>query len=201
MSGKKIKVGIAEDQTMFRHGLLQLLNGLKGIEVVIEAENGQDFMDKIPNSGVEIALLDYKMPVLNGPQTARLITELYKEVKILFLSMYEDEEFIIQAMDNGANGYITKDEDIDEIEKAIHSIKSTGYYMNDNTSRLLVANLLNQGKMKPEFLHTMLNQIGDCPLSLCERPCRLPWPELYGSLRLFYRDLPKRFQLLHRAVR
>ncbi|MEX1002176.1 MAG: response regulator transcription factor [Crocinitomicaceae bacterium] len=151
MSKSVIKIGLAEDQTMFRKGLVSLLNGLEDVEVVVQAENGKELLKKLKNNKVDIALLDYKMPVLNGAKTAQMIAKKYPEIKILFLSMYDEEEFIIQAIENGANGYITKDEDIDEIERALHSLVNTGYYMNDGTSKLLIGNLLSNGKLLPKF--------------------------------------------------
>jgi DNA-binding NarL/FixJ family response regulator len=151
MQNKTVQIGIAEDQTLFRQGLVGILNGLDNVKVVLEAENGQDFMDKMKKSKVDIAFLDYKMPILNGAKTAKMISELYPKVKILFISMYNEEEFIISAIENGANGYITKDESVDEIELAIESLMSTGYYMNDGTSKLLLGNLLSNGTLSPKF--------------------------------------------------
>lgn len=151
MNEAGVKIGIAEDQTMFRHGMIQLLNGLDNVEVVMDAENGKEFLSKMKDTPIDIAFLDYKMPIMNGIKTAKIISAKYPKVKILFISMYDEEEFIISAIESGANGYITKDEDIDEIELAIESLMSTGYYMNDGTSRLLVGNLLGNGKLSPTF--------------------------------------------------
>lgn len=151
MKKEKVKIGIAEDQTLFRQGLIQILNEFENVEVVVEAENGQEFLDKIEDQSVDIAFLDYKMPVLNGAKTAQEITKHFPKTKILFISMYNEEEFIVSAIESGANGYITKDQEVDEIELAIESIMSTGYYMNDGTSKLLIGNLLSNGNLSPTF--------------------------------------------------
>ena len=151
MIKEKVSIGIAEDQTLFRQGLIQILNDFENVQVMVEAENGQEFLDKIEKVPVDIAFLDYKMPVLNGAKTAQEITKRFPNMKILFISMYNEEEFIVSAIENGANGYITKDQDVDEIELAIESIMSTGYYMNDGTSKLLIGNLLSNGKLSPTF--------------------------------------------------
>ena len=151
MSERIIRLGIAEDQTMFRHGLVKLLSTLQGVKVVLEAENGKDFLEQLKPDMIDVALLDYKMPKMNGPSTAKRLASKFPDVRILFLSMYDEEEFIIQAIDNGANGYITKDEDISEIENALHSLVETGYYMNNGTSKLLIGNLLHNGKLTPDL--------------------------------------------------
>jgi DNA-binding NarL/FixJ family response regulator len=154
MRNDSVKIGIAEDQTMFRMGLVKLLNELDNVEVVFDTDNGQNFINQLEFNDIDIAFLDYKMPILNGIKTSKLISEKFPRVKILFISMYNDEEFIISAIENGANGYITKDEDIDEIEVAIKRLVSTGYYMNDSTSKLLIGNLLNNGQLSPSFNKT-----------------------------------------------
>ncbi|MEO9531585.1 MAG: response regulator transcription factor [Crocinitomicaceae bacterium] len=154
MSENSIKIGIAEDQTLFRQGLVQILNSLDNVKVVVEAENGKELVTKMQKTKIDIAFLDYKMPIQNGPETAKIISKKYPRTKILFISMYNEEEFIISAIESGANGYITKDEDVDEIELAIQSLMSTGYYMNDGTSRLLLGNLLSNGKLEPNFKET-----------------------------------------------
>ncbi|MFT4601889.1 MAG: DNA-binding NarL/FixJ family response regulator [Arenicella sp.] len=151
MPNKVVQIGIAEDQTLFRQGLIQILNGLDNIEVVLEAVNGQEFLDRLKKQKIDIAFLDYKMPILNGAKTAKLISKKYPNIKILFISMYNEEEFIVSAIENGANGYITKDESVDEIELAIESLMSIGYYMNDRTSKLLLGSLLSNASLSPKF--------------------------------------------------
>lgn len=169
MAKQTVKIGIAEDQTLFRQGLIQILNEFENVEVIVEAENGQEFLDKIESSPVDIAFLDYKMPVLNGARTASQISKRFPETKILFISMYNEEEFIVSAIENGANGYITKDQDVDEIELAIDSIMSTGYYMNDGTSKLLIGNLLSNGKLSPTFKSD--NKLSDLELTIIKLIC------------------------------
>ncbi len=169
MAKQTVKIGIAEDQTLFRQGLIQILNEFENVEVIVEAENGQEFLDKIESCPVDIAFLDYKMPVLNGARTASQISKRFPETKILFISMYNEEEFIVSAIENGANGYITKDQDVDEIELAIDSIMSTGYYMNDGTSKLLIGNLLSNGKLSPTFKSD--NKLSDLELTIIKLIC------------------------------
>jgi DNA-binding NarL/FixJ family response regulator len=146
-----IRVGIAEDQTIFREGLMRLVDSFENINVVLDAENGKILIDKLEESSLDVVLLDYRMPELNGLETAIYLKENFPEIRIIILSMYDDEEFIINTIENGAHGYLTKNDDPEEIEKAILSTMSTGYYINDRTSKLLIKNLLNNGKVKPEF--------------------------------------------------
>lgn len=145
------RVGVAEDQTLFRKGLIGMLNNLPDVRVTIEAGDGQELIDKMVDTEVHLVFLDYRMPNMNGIDAARIIRERYPEVGILMLSMYDDEEFIINAIENGCGGYLTKEDEPAEIERAMISVLNTGYYLNDRTSKILVKSLMNDGKITPRF--------------------------------------------------
>lgn len=148
---KAIKIGVAEDQTLFRKGLINMLNSLPNVEVVLEAVDGQDMLDQINNIEVHLVFLDYRMPNMNGIDAARAIRQRFPDVGILILSMYDDEELIVNAIENGAGGYLTKDDEPGEMERAIISVLNTGYYLNDRTSKILVRSLMHDGKITPRF--------------------------------------------------
>jgi len=146
-----IRVGIAEDQKIFRQGLENLLNSFSGIKVVCTAENGLELVEQLETAHPDVVLVDYRMPVLNGLETVRKIRETNEGLRILILSMYDDPEFVETTLESGANGYLSKDDDPEEIEKAILSTVETGYYLNDKTSKILITKLMHQGKMSPKF--------------------------------------------------
>lgn len=148
----KIKLAVADDQVIFRTGLVNLLNEIDNVVVVLEANNGKELLRGLRKKKPQIAILDYRMPELNGEETAKKIQEKYPELRILMLSMYDDEEFILGTIRNGANGYLTKDDEPEEIKRAIESIVNTGYYVNDRISKVLVRNMMDEGILKPKFL-------------------------------------------------
>lgn len=148
---EEIKIGLAEDQTLFRDGLVKILNSFDKVSVEFFAADGKEFIEKLENHEIDIAFLDYKMPELNGPQTAEMIRLNFPKIKILFISMFDSEEFVVNAIESGAHGYITKDQDVEEIELAIDSLVNTGYYMNDKLSRMLIGNLVSSNVVKPKF--------------------------------------------------
>lgn len=147
----EIKVALAEDQSIFRQGLVNLIGGFDRVKVLFAAENGQELLDKMSQQRPDLVLLDYRMPVLNGLETAKLIREQFDGVRVLILSMYDDQEFVETAMENGAHGYLSKDDEPEEIQQAIYSTMETGYYLNDRTSKMLIGRLINKGTMKPYF--------------------------------------------------
>ena len=148
---QKIKVGIAEDQVIFRQGLENLLNSFEGVEVVCSVDNGKLLLDQLPETEMDLVFLDYRMPIMGGLETVRKIRRTNKDLKVLILSMYDDHAFVEQTIESGANGYLTKDDEPGEIEKAILSAMETGYYLNDRTSKILISKLIVTGKMKPQI--------------------------------------------------
>lgn len=149
-----IKIAIAEDQSIFRNGLAKLLNDIEGFEVVMAVENGQLLVDALETTPVDLALIDFRMPVKNGIEATKEIREKFPEVKVLLLSMYDDVEFVELAIENGANGYLSKDDDAEEIQLAIRSAVETGYYLNDRTSKMFIAKMVHSGKILPVFQAT-----------------------------------------------
>lgn len=146
-----IKVAIAEDQDLFRHGLVNLLNSFPRVEVMLAVENGQVLLESLENNRPDVVILDYRMPVMGGLITAINIRKRFPKTRILILSMYDDEEFIIKSIDNGAHGYLSKDDHPDQIRDAIYSVMDTGYYLNDRTSKYLIKKLMQEGKVIPKF--------------------------------------------------
>lgn len=147
----KIRIGIAEDQSIFRNGLVKLLNDITGFEVVLAVENGQLLIDALKTTPVDLALIDFRMPVKNGIEATKEIRASHPDIKVLLLSMYDDVEFVELAIENGANGYLSKDDDAEEIQLAIRSAVETGYYLNDRTSKMFIAKMVHAGKIQPAF--------------------------------------------------
>lgn len=147
---KKITVGVSEDHTIYRNGLVAMLKN-KNYSVIITAENGKELLEKCTVKVPDIVILDYLTPELNGIQTTVLIKKLYPKTKILILSMFDSNEFIVKAIESGANGYLVKDDDPGEIILAIQSVMSIGYYLNDRTSKILINQLIRSGDIKPKF--------------------------------------------------
>lgn len=150
-SRKSIKIAVAEDQSIFRNGLVKLLHDSMGFDVVVSVENGELLLEELAKQHVDVALIDFRMPKMNGIEATKVIRETLPEMKVLLLSMYDAVEFVEMAIENGANGYLSKDDDASEIEKAILSVYETGYYLNDRTSKMFIAKMMHVGKVKPKF--------------------------------------------------
>lgn len=129
MISEKHKVILVDDHNLFRRGISELINGFLNFEVIAGFENGKVFSTNIKNQTLpDIAIVDINMPEMDGYETCRWIKEHYPDIKVLALSMYDDERAIIQMMKSGAKGYILKDADPKELENALEEIMLKGYY-------------------------------------------------------------------------
>jgi two-component system response regulator NreC len=146
-----INIGIAEDQAIFRKGLVLLLNGFDNMTVQFEASNGQELLEKMAKSCPDVVILDFKMHYLNGLETCRIIRKLYPDVKVIILSIYDEHEFVETAIQNGANAYLAKDDEIEDLQNAISSVLTNNFYFNERVSKVFINQLMNKGYINPKF--------------------------------------------------
>ncbi|TDO23878.1 response regulator transcription factor [Pedobacter duraquae] len=142
---EKIKVAIVDDHALFRKGLVYLIQELQQIEVVFEAENGE-VMKKYIENGLypEVVLMDIKMPVLDGYQSSRWLRDNHPAIKVLALSMYEDDRAVINMIKSGAGGYVLKSSGPRELLLAINIIHDKGVFLNENMSGKLFRNAVRE---------------------------------------------------------
>jgi len=146
-----IKLALVDDHNLFRQGIKLLLQSMPDVELVIEASNGQEFMDALGEVPPDVLLLDLDMPVMNGIDTAKEIRKRGLETGIIILTMYDDEQMIAHLMELGANGYLLKDTSEEELNKAIHSVHETKFYFNDFVSKALLTGVRNKRKAEPKI--------------------------------------------------
>jgi DNA-binding NarL/FixJ family response regulator len=132
------QIALADDHTLLRKGLASLVENF-GYTVVAEADNGQELMDKITGGVLpELVLMDINMPEKDGYETTLWLKENHPDIKVLALSMYDDETAIIRMLKSGAKGYILKDSEPGELRTAIESILNRGFYYSEMvTGRLM----------------------------------------------------------------
>jgi DNA-binding NarL/FixJ family response regulator len=148
---KKIKITIADDYKIFREGLKISLAADSDFEFLHEADNGEDLISNIEKDRPDVILMDLKMPIMDGMEATQIIRKKYNDIKILVVSMYEEDKFIIHLMEIGANCYLLKNSEPDEIRKAIHAVTENGYYFNDLVNKALLKKLVIKNNIKPSF--------------------------------------------------
>jgi DNA-binding NarL/FixJ family response regulator len=126
---KKISVYIVDDHSLFREGLKLLLSTLNYIDTIYEAENGQQFIDGLKKNPVDIVLLDIEMPVMDGIKAARLAKEIAPGIRLIALSMYSDKNYYLSMIEAGACGFLLKNSNFQEVEKAIIDVYNDKSYI------------------------------------------------------------------------
>lgn len=148
---KKISIAIADDYKIFREGIKKCIASDKNLQVTLEADNGEDLINSFKNNQPDIVIMDLKMPIMDGMEATQIIHKQFPQVKVLVVTMYEDDKFIIHLMEIGANGYLLKNSEPDEIRKAIYAVYENGYYFNDLVNKALLKKLVLKTNMKPSF--------------------------------------------------
>lgn len=146
-----IRIAIADDHKLFRRGVILSLRPYTQLEFVLEAENGQELLEKLGDSGAQVVLMDLRMPGMDGIETTKAVAERFPNIKVLILTMYEDERFVYHLMENGANGYLLKNAEPQEIRKAIQEVMSKGYYLNQFVNRILLKKSHARTKVTPDL--------------------------------------------------
>ncbi|HNR15968.1 MAG TPA: response regulator transcription factor [Chitinophagaceae bacterium] len=147
----KIKIAIADDYKIFREGLKVGLSADDGLQVLLEADNGEDLLKALETEQPDVIIMDLKMPIMDGMEATKVVRKKYPSVKVLVVSMYEDDKFIIHLMENGANGYLLKNAEPDEIRRSIYAVHENGYYFNDLVNKALLKKLVLKNNLKPSF--------------------------------------------------
>jgi len=146
----KIKLAIVDDHKLFRDGLAELINGFSEYKVIIEADNGVDFITQLNVKGIpDIILLDINMKEMDGFETAEWVKQHHPEIKILVLSMYENENALIRMLKSGVRGYVLKDIRKKELEQALSSLVAKGYYYTEMITGKLIHVINTMGEASP----------------------------------------------------
>ncbi len=146
-----IKIAIADDHKIFRKGVVHSMRAYKNIKFVMEAENGEDLLAKISEAAPDIVLCDLRMPVKDGIDATKQITKDFPKIRVIILTMYEDERFVGHLMDCGAAGYLLKSTEPAEIKKAIMEVMSTGFYLNSFVNKVLIKKNYSKQKFNPSL--------------------------------------------------
>lgn len=161
-----INVVLADDHVLVRDGIKALLEDQQGIKVIDEASNGKEAIEVIIKNKPHILIVDIRMPELNGIEVVRIINSnnKYKDIRTLVLSMHDSEEYVIQAIQAGADGYLLKGASKDEFLKALHTVAAGGKYFTGDVSSIIMSNFVN-GAIKS----TPKKEVVEDPFNLTKR--------------------------------
>jgi DNA-binding NarL/FixJ family response regulator len=154
-----IRVLIADDQALFRRGLFVVLGTEEFVEVVAEAENGEEAVARAAELAPDVVLMDVRMPRINGIEAARQIRDLLPSTKILMLTVSDEEDDLYEAIKAGANGYLLKEISVEEVAEAIRAV------------------IQGQSLISPSMASKLLNEFNSLAKQAAERE-QFPTPVL-----------------------
>jgi DNA-binding NarL/FixJ family response regulator len=139
----KKTIAIVDDHTLIAQALKGIISNFKNFEVVFECENGKELIQKIKtlNDYPDIVMLDISMPEMNGFETALWLNENHPEIRIMALSMQNDEQSVIKMIRNGAKSYLLKNTHPRDLEIALNKLVEEGYYYPEWASKIIFANI------------------------------------------------------------
>ncbi|WP_040005644.1 response regulator transcription factor [Fibrisoma limi] len=137
---------LVDDHSIVRDGIRLLLEQAEGLEIVDEANDGEEALEKLKVQRPDVVLMDISLPGMSGIQTTQVISRLYKGVRVLMLSMHNNEDYILRSVEAGAYGYILKDSSSDEMVKAIRTIASGEKYYSSPVATIILNGYMQQLK-------------------------------------------------------
>ena len=138
---KNIKVVIVEDHVIFREGIKKVLAEISGVEVMAEAENGEQFLALLEKGKPDIVLMDLKMPVMDGMEATEKALKIYPDLKIIVLTMFGDEEYLYSMVLKGICGYLLKTTSLTNLERAIRMVSNGQQYYTPELNGMLAKKL------------------------------------------------------------
>jgi DNA-binding NarL/FixJ family response regulator len=136
-----IRLIIADDHVLYRAGVKNALSSKKNIKVIAEADNGSHLLNILKGMQPDVILLDIQMPIMDGITTLPEIKKLYPHIRVIMLTMMDDQSMITKLMELGANSYLTKTSDSEIIYEAIKTCYEQEFYFNSLTNKALLNNL------------------------------------------------------------
>jgi DNA-binding NarL/FixJ family response regulator len=151
MSLNVIKIAIADDHKIFRDGIKMALSSKENLKMIWEAEDGNDLLHKMAIKRPDVLLMDIRMPEIDGIHAIEILRKEYEEVKIIVLTMYDDQQMISKMMEMGANAYLTKTTDPDEIYEAIITCMNEDFYFNQLVNNAVMGKLMQKKNVRKYY--------------------------------------------------
>jgi len=194
-----IKIAIADDHSIFRDGFKLLLRNQPLLELVGEAEHGKELLDVAAVQQPDVVILDIKMPVMDGIECCKQIKKKFPDMKVIALSMFNDDNLIVDMLEAGAKGYLLKNTNKQELLEAAKAVYDGGtYYCNATSTKL--TKMIAESKFNPYRNHPVKRFTGrgtDIIILICEQ---LTNKEIAGKLGLSIRTIESHREKIQEKV-
>lgn len=189
MTKNKTSIALVDDHALLRNGLAALIESFEGYTVLFQADNGKDFIERLKtHSAPDIILLDITMPEMNGFETTKWIKKNIPTIRILVLSMIDNDDVVISMLKDGARGYILKDSKPAVFKQALDSIRDTGFFMNELVSHKML-NYVRQEDSKGREM-SVLSLVSDKELAFLQYACsEMTYKEIATNMQVSIRTV------------
>lgn len=143
-SMKTVKILIADDHDLIHNGIKNMLRPIKRYKIIGKANNGAEAVQKAMELKPDVILMDISMPVLNGIEATKIITDKFPDIKIIALTQYEEQEYVVQILKSGGSGYLLKNSKKKEFIEAIESVLSGKKVFSEKISEQLINGLIHK---------------------------------------------------------
>ena len=184
-----ITIALADDHALMRESLAHLINGFGDYRVIWQAANGEEVLKQLDHSVPDLLLLDVRMPRMDGFETCKRVVSRFPDLKVLVLSMMEEEMAIIRMLKYGARGYILKDTEAATLKSALHTLYTSGFYFND----LVTGRMIHALRQKPDGN----GSDGVSPIHLSEKEVEFL---KHASTELTYKEIADLMNLSPRTI-
>lgn len=133
-----INLAIVDDQSILRDGLKFMLSKKENLKVIGTGENGREAYELCRHNHIDVMLMDIKMPIMDGVEATKIIKRDFPHINIIILTTFNDDEYIFEALKNGASGYLLKDATMEKIEEAINEVYNGGVLIQPNVAKKMV---------------------------------------------------------------
>ena len=147
-----IRVLLADDHGIVRAGLRRIVEESGDMEVVAEAADGQEAIHRVQETSPDVAVIDISMPGLDGLEVVSQLRQSYPKLPILILTMHEEEQYVVRAIEAGANGYITKRSAPEQLVNAIRKVHAGGRFLSDAAAESLAQHMARGAQLPPPGL-------------------------------------------------
>lgn len=163
----KINILIADDHKIVRDGIISLLANENEFNIVAEAEDGYTVLDILKEEQVDIIIMDISMPKMNGIECTLKVKQLYPDIQVLILSMYNEEQYVNEVFKSGASGYILKNSGKEELINAVKKVSSGKPYYSPEITQTYIKSLVKPPKKKTE-IDNKINELTSRELEVLE---------------------------------
>jgi DNA-binding NarL/FixJ family response regulator len=149
---RDINVYIADDHTLFRKAMVNLLRTFSRVNEVKDAENGKELLELVKKEPPQVVVVDLQMPIMDGVEASEILVKKFPDVKVIMLTMHDSEKYILHMVELGVHAFLLKNTEPEELERAIYTVHDKDFYHNDLVANVLRKSIREQLEARrPEF--------------------------------------------------